>query len=279
MPNYENFFIYEFWQYEVIRHAFSFTVAVFAAALVYFAMSANQAAPQFRTTSYISAVVMVSATFELGYLLMMWDRAFAYNPSDHTFALVDGFVFTNGFRYANWLIDVPMLLTQLLVVLGFTGAAFFLRWWKLTAAGVAMIILGYIGQYHEPQVAGFIDGSGAPFWIWGGLSWVVFIYLIFVANEAVQTGLGQIEPEARSLMQKSWYLLVCTWFIYGFVYLVPGIPVIGQSETWVVVRQLSYTFADVMSKAVFGIMLARVAMIRTRHFEEKQSGSGQRNIA
>jgi bacteriorhodopsin len=172
-----------------------------------------------------------------------------------------------------------MLLTQLLVVLGFTGAAFFLRWWKLTAAGVAMIILGYIGQYHEPQVAGFIDGSGAPFWIWGGLSWVVFIYLIFVANEAVQTGLGQIEPEARSLMQKSWYLLVCTWFIYGFVYLVPGIPVIGQSETWVVVRQLSYTFADVMSKAVFGIMLARVAMIRTRHFEEKQSGSGQRNIA
>lgn len=273
----KNFFIYEFWQYEVIRHAFSFTVAVFAAALVYFAMSAHQAAPQFRTTSYISAVVMVSATFELGYLLVMWERAFAYNSVDHTFSLVDGFVFTNGFRYANWLIDVPMLLTQFLIVLGFTGAAFFARWWKLTMAGVVMIILGYIGQYYEPQVAGFTAGSGAPFWIWGGLSWLAFFYLIFVANEAVQTGLVQIEPEARSLMQKSWYLLLGTWFIYGFVYLVPGIPVIGQSETWVVVRQLSYTFADVTSKAIFGIMLTRVVMIRTRHFEESQSGPGQRD--
>ncbi len=280
MPNYENFFVFEYWQYEVIRHAFTFTVAVFAAALVYFAMSARDAAPQFRTTSYISAVVMVSATIELAHLFVMWDRTFEYDAASHTFSRVEGLVFANGYRYANWLIDVPMLLTQFLVVLGFTGAAFFSRWWKLTVSGAAMIILGYIGQYYEPQVAGFLEGPSAPFWIWGGLSWLVFFYLLYVANEAMKSGLDQIEEEARGPMRNAWYLLLVTWFTYGFVYLVPGIPVIGQSETWVVVRQLAYTFADVTSKAIFGILLARVALIRTRHLEDGGgSGATERKAA
>lgn len=267
MPNYENFFVYDYWQYEVIRHAFTFSVAVFAAALVYFAMSARQSAPQLRTTSYISAVVMVSATIELAHIFFMWDRTFEYNAETHSFARVEGLIFANGYRYANWLIDVPMLLTQMLVVLGFTGAALFSRWWRLAASGVAMIILGYIGQYYEPQAAGFLEGFPAPFWIWGGLSWLVFFYLIYVANEAVKTGIEQIEEDARGLMRMAWRLLLVTWFTYGFVYLVPGIPGINQSETWVVIRQLAYTVADVTSKAIFGVLLAQVAMIRSRHLE------------
>ena len=34
MINYENFFAFDYWQYEVIRHLFSFTAAVFAAGLL-----------------------------------------------------------------------------------------------------------------------------------------------------------------------------------------------------------------------------------------------------
>lgn len=32
--------------------------------------------------------------------------------------------FSNGYRYINWSIDVPMLLTQFLIALGLTGAFF-----------------------------------------------------------------------------------------------------------------------------------------------------------
>jgi len=268
MPNYENFFVYDYWQYEVIRHAFTFTVAVFAASLVYFAMSARDTAPQFRTTNYISAVVMVSATIELGHLFIMWDRSFAYDEVANTYTRIEGAIFANGYRYANWLIDVPMLLTQFLIVLGFTGAALFARWWKLTLAGAGMIILGYIGQYYEPQVAGFTEGSGAPFWIWGGVSWLAFFWLLYLANDAVKSGITQIPEEARGPMQNAWKLLLITWFLYGFVYLVPGIPGINQSADWVVIRQLGYTLADVISKTVFGILLARVAVIQTQQLKK-----------
>jgi len=152
MINYENFFQFEYWQYEVIRHAFSFTAAVFAASLIYFAMSARSVIPRFRNTAYISAVVMVSAFLELGALWVMWNGAYTYDAETMKYVLLDGQVFSNGYRYANWLIDVPMLLTQFVVVLGFVGAAFFERWRKLTALGVLMILTGYVGQYYEPQV-------------------------------------------------------------------------------------------------------------------------------
>ena len=271
MPNYENFLTFDYWQYEVIRHAFSFTAAVFAASLVYFAMTMHEASAKYRTTFAISAVVMVSATIELGLLYLMWNSAFAYDAETMTYSRVEGQIFANGYRYANWLIDVPMLLTQFLVVLQFVGAEFRKRWIQLTAAGATMILLGYVGQYYEPQVAGFLEGSGAGFWIWGGLSWLVFFYLLYVANEAVRTGRESLVADARGLMNGAWTLLVVTWFMYGFAYMVPGIPGINQSGDWVVVRQLIYTFADVTSKTVFGLLLAQVAIRQSR--AEESAGS------
>ena len=57
--------------------------------------------------------------------------------------------FTNGYRYLNWLIDVPMLLFQILFVVTLTSArrgsyrnGFFI-------SGPLMIITGYIGQFYE----------------------------------------------------------------------------------------------------------------------------------
>jgi hypothetical protein len=274
MINYENFFTFAYWEYEVIRHMFSFTAAVFAASLFYFAMTVGQATPKYRTTFVISGVVMVSATLELFLLWLMWNQAFVFDAATMTYSIGEGQVFSNGYRYANWLIDVPMLLTQFLIVLQFTGSELRSRWIKIAGAGALMIILGYIGQYYEPQVAGFAEGNGLPFWIWGGASWLVFFYMLYAANEAVGTGKRMLEPKAASLMQSAWILLVVTWFIYGLAYLVPGIPGINQDSTWVVVRQGIYTFADVVSKTVFGILLSQVAL--TQSAAEKAQTSDRR---
>jgi len=140
-----------------------------------------------------------------------------------------------------------------------------------------MIILGYIGQYYEPQVAGFVDGNATPFWIWGGLSWLVFFYLLFVANDAVKTGKKALEPRAASLMVIAWRLLILTWFTYGLAYLIPGIPGINESGTWVVVRQFIYTAADVTSKVIFGLLLAQVAIIQSRAEGDDREATASRN--
>src|SRR6056297_1531410 len=166
MPNYENFFAFEYWQYEVIRHAFSFTAAVFAASLLYFTVTAAEATQKYRRTFYISGVVMVSATIELGLLYLMWNSSFTYDAERMVYTRTEGQIFANGYRYANWLIDVPMLLTQFLVVLQFTGSAFMSRLAKQTRDGAGRIMLGYMGQKSEPQLSRMVATCGAGFWIW-----------------------------------------------------------------------------------------------------------------
>jgi hypothetical protein len=266
MPNYENFFVYEYWQYEVVRHMFSFTAAVFAASFVYFALTLRQVDERFRLASVISCVVMVSATMELILLWLMWNRAFTFDAASMTYATAEGFVFANGYRYANWMIDVPMLMLQFLIVLGLTGARLFQRWWKLAAAGVAMILLGYAGQYWEPQAAGFLPGSSWGFWVFGLLGWLPVFYIFKVIGDEVKAGRAAMPEDASRLVGVIWGLFLATWLLYGLVYLVPGIPGINDSATWVVVRQFGYTFADVTSKAVFGILLGYAA--------RRQSGGG-----
>lgn len=56
-----------------------------------------------------------------------WDRAFTYNGSEWIakFKLDGtGSTFSNGYRYLNWAIDVPMLLLQILFVVPVAAAGF-----------------------------------------------------------------------------------------------------------------------------------------------------------
>ncbi|APE26978.1 bacteriorhodopsin [Aurantiacibacter gangjinensis] len=270
MPTIENFVEYAVWQYDMVRHAFAFTVAVFAAGLVYFAMTAYQTHPAFRATSIISAVVMVSAALEIGQLWMLWNESFAFNPATQTFQVVDGERFSNGYRYMNWMIDVPLLMTQLVVVAGFTGAALFKKWGLLTFTGIAMIITGYVGQYFEPAAAGIAGyENGEQLWIWGAISTVFMIWMILVLANAVRDPQGEASNEVRKGLINCFWFLVITWAIYPIAYMW---PVIDGSATGVVVRQTLYTVADVTSKLVFGVMLSQVALRRSAELGYRAAG-------
>lgn len=263
MPSIENYLQFEYWQYEIIRHLFSLTAAVFAAALVYFAMTASSVAPRFRRSAAISAVVMVSATLELLQLWLLWNRAFAWNVELQVFERVADSIFSNGYRYANWSIDVPMLLTQLLVVLGFSGQAFFRRWFKLTFAGLLMIWLGYAGQYFEAPASGVIpatEGQVAAFWGWGGVSTLVFLYLLYVVHDSIRNPDERLSPEVTRRFNEIWLVILGSWSIYAIAYVLPAI---WPEPTGVVVRQGVYTIADIVSKAVFGVMLSNIALQRS----------------
>lgn len=261
MPTIENFVEYAVWQYDLIRHAFAFSVAIFLAGLVYFGMSAYQTAPAYRLSAIISAVVMVSASLELGQLWMLWNSSFAFNPATETFQVVDGERFSNGYRYMNWIIDVPMLMTQLVVVCGVAGAALLKKWALLTFLGIGMILTGYVGQYFEPAAAG-IEGydHSFQFWFWGAISTVFFVALLLVLAQTVRFPVGPASARVRRGLIFCFWFLLATWTIYPFAYLWPAFD---DSATGVVIRQSLYTIADVTSKLVFGFILSQVALRRS----------------
>lgn len=244
--SFENLFEYTPLQYELVFAVLSLTAAVFAAALFYFLLTAQSITPRLRITSYLSAVVMVSAVIELGALGFRWNGAFDWNGS--AFALADGELFANGFRYMNWSIDVPVLLTQLLVVGGITGAAFRSRWIQFIVAGLGMIWTGYLGQFDE------LD-AGLAFWGWGAISTVFYIWLLKVAYDVIKEA-KENKPAVAGALNAVWILFLVSWTIYPVAYLM---PVISETAGGVVARQLIYSFADIASKAVYGIMLGYIA--------------------
>lgn len=260
MPNIENYLTYDHWQYDVIRHLLQLTVAAFAAGLVYFLATAKDISPRYRLSSVISGVVMVSAVLEIGQLSFGWSSGFRY--TDGLWRPAGGNLFSNGFRYINWSIDVPMLLTQVLVVLGLTGRAFWGEWWKLTIAGLVMVWTGYVGQFYEPAVAGITPKvSAAPFWIWGAVSTVPFVYLLYRVGMLIGRPPEPMDEDSRRNLKYCWWILLFSWTLYPFAY---GVPAVSADANGVVAKQVLFTIADITSKLIFGVVLGRVARLRSK---------------
>ncbi|MFI6243174.1 bacteriorhodopsin [Micromonospora sp. NPDC050795] len=244
--NFENEFSYNVIQYTLVSHVLTLGYAVMAAGLVYFLATMSNIAPRYRLASVLSAVVMVSAFLELWVLSQRWSQAFTWNGS--AFVNTDT-LFSNGYRYMNWSIDVPVLLIQLLVVLGVTGRRFHRTWVLFVAAGLAMIYTGYAGQFYESD-------RSWPFWIWGLVSTVFFLFLLVLVARLIFGSLRRLPSAARGLAKSVWWLLLVSWMLYPGAYLMPAM---WDSADGVVARQITYTLADITSKVIYGVLLGVIA--------------------
>lgn len=256
METMENYLVYTPAQWVTISAILTFGFAAMAAGFVYFFMTRKRIAPQYRLSSTLSAVVMVSAFLELGVLALNWRSAFEFNG----LAWESGVsTFSNAFRYMNWSIDVPVLLTQMLIVLGLSGKRFTRPWIKFVVAGLLMIWTGFIGQFYESAV--ILEGiSTTPFWIWGIISTIFFIYILYLVPKEVNRGSRYLSERAAGMMRDVRNLLIISWCLYVVAYLM---PVISFTASGVIARTIIYTVADVTSKVIYGVMLGRVARIRS----------------
>lgn len=255
----ENLFSYSPIQYFAVSHLLALWFAVMLGWLVYFVMTVKQAAPKYRVLSALSGVVMVSAFLILFFQWQSRENAFVFNEMTGMFEKKAQEVFTNGYRYLNWLIDVPMLLIQILFVVTLWVAKRFKLGAQFVISWAAMIILGYIGQFYETS-------SVSALLIWGALSTVFFIHIVWLMNKIIKDGSKDesIAPRARKILRNIWTLFIISWTLYIVAYLM---PVISMSADGVVVRQLVFTAADISSKVIYGIMLMRVVTIRSKEEE------------
>jgi hypothetical protein len=111
--------------YQLSAHVLTLGYAVMLAALLYFVLTIRYVAPRFRMSSILSGVVMVSAFLLLFVQSRNWTDAFGFDQTAGLYILNSGAdLFNNGYRYLNWLIDVPMLLFQILFVVSLTTSSF-----------------------------------------------------------------------------------------------------------------------------------------------------------
>lgn len=255
--------------YDIVAHTLTVGFSIMLAALFYFVLTMRSVAPRFRVSSVLSVVVMVSAFLILFYQAQSWQNSFVFNASAGTYQLAAGAdAFSNGFRYLNWMIDVPMLLFQILFVVDITRnrrASLRNQFWF---SGTGMIITGYVGQFYEAQASSFTS----PFYIWGLISTLFFLHVLYLIYRVIQEGKVGMQDNASRVFGFIWPLFLVSWMLYPGGYLMPVLlnteGAFGGgliTEAGIVGRALTYTIADVASKVIYGVILTYVAQIRSEN--------------
>lgn len=252
------------WAFELTSHVLTLGYAAMAASLLYFILSVRSNSPKYRPSQILSVIVMVSALLLLFEQQNNWVEAFSFENGVYVYQNT----FSNGFRYLNWLIDVPMLLIQILFVVGITGVAFKKYFTQFAAAGVLMIVTGYIGQFYEPNYGLDASGDTLLWLLWGGISTVFYVIVLVLITRVVKEGKANMKnSKALGLFSSILPLFYVAWTIYPVAYLM---PLWENFELAIVSQQVLYTIADVASKVIYGAILTVVSTILSKEegFEE-----------
>ncbi|MFW5761351.1 MAG: bacteriorhodopsin [Cyclobacteriaceae bacterium] len=246
--------------FQMTAHVLTLGYAAMLAGLFYFILTIKSVAPKYRISSVLSVVVMTSAFLLLFKQASNWEDALNFDATQGLYFLGAGNVadlFNNGYRYLNWLIDVPMLLFQILFVVSLTRSNFSSVRNQFWFSGSLMIITGYIGQYYEVT-------NITAYLVWGAISTAFFIHILILMNRVIKEGKEGIPESAKKSLGSIWTIFLISWFLYPGAYLMPHLFGFFNeaglyNESGIVGRQITYTVADVMSKVIYGVLLTVVA--------------------
>jgi len=246
--------------FQMTAHVLTLGYAAMLAGLFYFILTIRSVAPKYRISSVLSVVVMTSALLLLYKQAQNWEDALVFDASEGLYFLGAGNkadLFNNGYRYLNWLIDVPMLLFQILFVVSLTKSNFKSIRNQFWFSGALMVITGYIGQFYEVT-------NITAFAIWGAISTAFFIHVLILMRRVISEGKEGIPENAKKTLNSIWILFLISWFLYPGAYLMPHLAGLFNeaglyNESGIVGRQMTYTVADVASKVIYGVLLTVTA--------------------
>ena len=244
-------------QYYLVSNFFSLTIAAMGAATAFLWINRSQVADQYKTAVTISGLVTFIALYHYWRIFASWEEAYA---------IVDGVLVATGkafnpaYRYVDWLLTVPLLLIELILVMKLSGAETANKSIKLGALAALMIVLGYPGEISD------VNSTRWIFWALSMIPFVVIVYELFVGLRDAQ---AQQPESVRSLVGKARFLVVASWAFYPIVFLFPMLGIDGGDATTFV--EVGYSIADIVAKAVFGVLIFVIAL--------KKSQGGGHSIA
>ena len=238
-------------QYNLVYNSFSFVIAAMGAALIFFLLVRNRVAPRHRMALTLSTLVVAIALYHYVRIFNSWSDAFNFVGGEF---VQNGTPFNEGYRYVDWLITVPLLLAELVVVLKLTKSKTRSLLVRLTIAATAMILLGWPGELADP------DSTART--IWGVASTIPFLYILYVLFVELGQSLGRQSGGVRKLVDGLRYIILATWGVYPLAYMAPSL--IDDEATAEVVRQVGYSVADVLAKPLFGLLVLAIALTKSR---------------
>jgi len=229
-------------EFNLVYNAISFAIAAFGASTLFFLLQRSQVSPAYKTALTLSGLVCLITTYH--YLRIFESFNSAYVLKDGL-VMQTGMQFNNAYRYVDWLLTVPLLLLEFVLVLRLPHAETYKKGLALTLAAAFMVILGYPG---ETLTVGFAKV------IWWVLAMIPFSYILYEMIKGVGASIKTQPLVVQPLFKKTRLLIILSWSFYPLVYI---LPLFGLSAF--VSIQVGFTVVDIVAKSVFGILIYIIA--------------------
>lgn len=240
-------------QYDTVYNLLSLAVASLGFTGLYLVLSQRRVLPRYRNAVVVSAMVCFIATYHYVRIFLNFRESYETEAQggQGTYTLTN-VPFNEGYRYVDWLLTVPLLLVETIAVLALARAVAKPLLTKLVIASALMIALGYPGE---------VTSDTSTRLLWGTLSTIPFLYLLYVLFVELSRSLDRQPPEVRGSISRLRLMLVGLWGVYPIAYLFPVLG-IGGADAFVY-RQAGYSVADILAKAAFGLVIYKIARLKS----------------
>jgi len=247
-------------QWSLVYNALSFGIAGMGCATIFFWLQLPNVSKPYRTALIITGLVTAIATYHYVRIFNSWGEAFNVSNvsgGDYTVKL-SGAPFNDAYRYVDWLLTVPLLLIELILVMKLPKAETVKLSWSLGVASAAMVALGYPGE---------IQDNLAIRWFWWAMAMIPFCYVVMTLVSGLNDATAKQPDSVKGLVVMARYLTVISWLTYPGVYIIKNMGLAGNIAT--MYEQVGYSIADVVAKAVFGVLIWAIAAGKS----EEEQGS------
>merc|ERR1719335_2057124 len=241
-------------QYQAVYNTLSFALASMMATTMYLWFRSTAVQDKFKSAVIISGLVTFIAAYHYIRIFNSWVGAYKYSLGAADPALT-GKHFNDAYRYMDWLLTVPLLLIEILLVMKLDESTFSRKAWTLGLGSALMIVSGYYGEL-------VVTGDLTPRWACWFVSMAFFLYICNELLVGLSAATNSEDDEViRGKIRVAQVMTVISWCTYPIVYLFPMLG-INAAEA-VVSIQIGYCASDIISKCGVGLVIYQITYAKS----------------
>jgi len=236
--------------YELVHNFISLAIASMGASFFFFVSARGALKEGNRLAVTLSATVVLIALYHYVRIFDSWVATAGGTQG----------VFNEAYRYVDWLLTVPLLVAELIIVLRLDKKVESKLVQRNALYAFLMIAAGYLGEM-DIQTSVVLD---SPRTIWGAISTIFFVLILRDLYGGIAQSINRQSKEIQSIFKVLRVVLIATWGVYPIAYLLPTIST-GLGLTagdGIVLKQVGYTVADILAKPGYGLLIWKIATLK-----------------
>merc|ERR1719464_493798 len=192
------------------------------ATTMYLWFRSTAVADKYKSAVLISGLVTFIAAYHYFRIFNSWVEAYSYSAGQIVNGALEinaptltGVPFNDAYRYMDWLLTVPLLLIEILLVMKLDDSTFSAKAKALGVGSALMIVSGYYGEL-------VVTGDLTPRWACWFLSMFFFLYIVYELLVGLAAApASEADPEIARKIHAAQVMTVISWCTYPIVYLFP----------------------------------------------------------